>query len=78
MTNNLPIFNWLTNFFKSQASVQKVFKSANVPIHFDVLENFSWEDPVTRERLKKNRVILLGVVPPHGKGSKVVENYQFY
>ncbi|KAL4449620.1 hypothetical protein ABPG74_007443 [Tetrahymena malaccensis] len=59
-------------------SVQQVFKAANVPIHFDVIENFSWEDPVTRERLKKNRVILLGVIPPHGKGQKLVENFQFY
>jgi len=46
-----------------------------VPIHFDIIENFSWEDPVTRERLKKNRVILLGVIPPVNKGAKLVENW---
>lgn len=59
-------------------SVQRVFQAGNIPIHFDVIDNFTWEDPVIRERLKKNRVILLGVIPPVTKGSKLVENWQFY
>jgi hypothetical protein len=40
-------------------SVQTIFLAENVPIHFDIIDNFRWEGPVTRERLKKNPIILL-------------------
>ncbi|EGR33924.1 hypothetical protein IMG5_030660 [Ichthyophthirius multifiliis] len=58
-------------------SVLSVFNHVNAPVKFESIENFSWEDEKVRKQLKKNRTILLGVIPGH-KSAKFVENFHFY
>jgi hypothetical protein len=45
-------------------SVIDVFEAYNVPINFDLIDNFTFEDVSRRELLKKNKCILLGVMVP--------------
>jgi hypothetical protein len=44
--------------------VLEVFEAANVPVEFDVIKDFTFEDAQKRELLKKNKCILLGVMVP--------------
>ena len=45
-------------------SVLDVFKAANVPIQFDILKDFTFEDAANRSLLQKNKCILMGVMVP--------------
>lgn len=45
-------------------SVLDVFNAANVPIQFDVLKDFTFEDVANRSLLQKNKCILMGVMVP--------------
>jgi len=58
-------------------SVQKVFDAAFCPIEWDVLDNFSLNDPVSLEKLRKNECILLGTFP-YKKGSDYINNEIIY
>jgi hypothetical protein len=52
-------------FFRSNSdSVLEVFNAANVPINFDTLRDFTYEDASNRSLLKKNKCILMGVMVP--------------
>lgn len=55
-----------------------VFEAANVPIAFDVIENFTFKDEQQRTKnlLKKNKNLIVGNVG--NLGSKFVENTDFY
>ena len=56
-----------------------VFKAANVPIQFDVLKDFTFEDAANRSLLQKNKCILMGVmVPEKGVIPKYNDNHKFY
>lgn len=56
-----------------------IFDAANVPVIFDRIDNFSFEDSTSREKLKKNNCILLGVmVPEKGVKAKYNDNHKFY
>jgi isocitrate dehydrogenase (NAD+) len=57
-------------------SVQKVFKALHVPVEFDILNNFNFENKHMRELLMKNECILLGVLTESGQ--KYTDNYNFY
>lgn len=60
-------------------SVVSIFEAANVPVVFDRIDNFSFEDTKARELLKKNSCILLGVmVPERGVKAKYNDNHKFY
>jgi hypothetical protein len=45
-------------------SVLEVFQAANVPIQFDTLKDFTFEDLANRSLLHKNKCILMGVMVP--------------
>ncbi len=46
---------------------------------FDRIDNFSFEDMTSRDKLKKNSCILLGVmVPEKGVKAKYNDNHKFY
>jgi len=61
------------------SSVLDVFKAANVPIQFDVLKDFTFEDAANRSLLQKNKCILMGVmVPEKGVIPKYNDNHKFY
>lgn len=56
-----------------------IFEAVNVPVVFDRIDNFSFEDTKSRELLKKNNCILLGVmVPERGVKAKYNDNHKFY
>jgi isocitrate dehydrogenase (NAD+) len=56
-----------------------IFDAATVPVSFNRLDNFSFEDIKSREQLKKNSCILLGVmVPEKGVKAKYNDNHKFY
>lgn len=56
-----------------------MFKAANVPIQFDVLKDFTFEDLANRSLLHKNKCILMGVmVPEKGVIPKYNDNHKFY
>lgn len=57
-------------------SVQEVFQALHVPIKFDVLDNFNFENEEMQVKLKKNDCILLGVMTE--KNQKYTDNYKFY
>lgn len=60
-------------------SVVDVFQAANVPVRFDVIKDFTFEDIKQREALEKNKCILLGVmVPQKGVKAKYNDNHKFY
>lgn len=54
----------------------RVFEAAKAPVSFDVIENFSMDNPEHCIQLKKNKNILIGNVGR--KGSHYVENKQLY
>lgn len=57
----------------------EVFKAANVPVNFDLIRDFTFEDLMQREALQKNKCILLGVmVPEKGVKAKYNDNHKFY
>jgi isocitrate dehydrogenase (NAD+) len=59
--------------------VVDVFGAANVPVNFDVLKNFTFENLKQREALQRNKCILLGVmVPEKGVKAKYNDNHKFY
>ncbi len=67
------------NLFLSQGSVLDVFNAANVPIQFDTLRDFTFEDVANRPLLQKNKCILMGVmVPEKGVSPKYNDNHKFY
>ena len=82
----LPSFLALALDLKSQVlplkmidSVVEVFQAANVPVKFDLLKDFAFEDLKQREALEKNKCILLGVmVPEKGVKAKYNDNHKFY
>lgn len=47
-----------------------------MPIKFDVLDNFNFENEEMQVKLKKNDCILLGVMTE--KNQKYTDNYKFY
>jgi isocitrate dehydrogenase (NAD+) len=50
-----------------------------VPVRFDLLKDFTFEDLSKRELLKKNKCILMGVmVPEKGLSPKYNDNHKFY
>ena len=56
-----------------------MFNAYNVPITFDVIDDFTFENISQRELLKKNKCILLGVmVPEKGVKAKYNDNHKFY
>ncbi|CAD8092539.1 unnamed protein product [Paramecium sonneborni] len=57
-------------------SVMQVFDALHVPIKFDVLDNFNFDNDEQRSLLKKNECILLGVMTE--KNQKYTDNYRFY
>lgn len=60
-------------------SVVEVFRAANIPINFDILRDFTFEDLKHRDILEKNKCILLGVmVPEKGVKAKYNDNHKFY
>lgn len=60
-------------------SVMEVFEAANVPVQFDVINDFTFEDISNRRILHKNKCILLGVmVPEKGVNPKYNDNHKFY
>ena len=60
-------------------SVVDVFGAANVPVTFDTLRNFKFEDLKQRDQLERNKCILLGVmVPEKGVKAKYNDNHKFY
>ena len=54
----------------------KIFDVAEVPLNFDVINNFDFENKDHRESLQKNQFILLGNLGK--KGSRYVEHLDFY
>jgi len=60
-------------------SVVEVFRAANIPVTFDVINDFTFEDLKQRDALQKNKCILLGVmVPEKGVNVKYNDNHKFY
>ncbi|CAD8069998.1 unnamed protein product [Paramecium sonneborni] len=57
-------------------SVRTVFEALHVPIKFDVLDNFNFENDDSKKQLRKNECILLGVMTE--KNQKYTDNYKFY
>ncbi|CAD8079190.1 unnamed protein product [Paramecium primaurelia] len=57
-------------------SVMQVFDALHVPVKFDVLDNFNFDNDEQRNLLKKNECILLGVMTE--KNQKYTDNYRFY
>lgn len=57
--------------------VRKVLEAANVPVHFDLLEGFNFEDEEMLRRVKKNQVIMLGGKSPT-KSEQFIDNHRFY
>jgi len=51
-------------YYLCSDSVLEVFSAANVPINFDTLRDFTFEDVANRSLLKKNKCILMGVMVP--------------
>lgn len=50
-----------------------------MPVNFDVIPDYSFEDISKRDILTKNKCILLGVmVPEKGLNLKYNDNYKFY
>lgn len=45
-------------------SVVDVFEAANVPVNFEVINDFTFENIQKRDLLKRNKCILLGVMVP--------------
>ena len=43
-----------------------MFQALHVPVKFDVLDNFNFEDESMKLKLKKNKCILLGVMTELG------------
>lgn len=57
----------------------EVFEAANVPIKFDIINDYTFEDVTNRRILHKNKCILLGVmVPEKGVNPKYNDNHKFY
>ena len=56
--------------------VTKVFQTANVPVHFDILEDFDFKNPEHKLALKKNKFLLMGNTGR--KGSPTLEHTEFY
>ena len=57
-------------------SVIQVLEAANCPLEFDIIDNFSMDNPEHKKLLKKNQNILIGNVG--SPGSKYVENRPLY
>jgi isocitrate dehydrogenase (NAD+) len=57
-------------------SVMKVFDVAEVPLNFDVINNFDFNTEEHKKQLNKNQFILLGNLGQ--KGSRYVEHLDFY
>lgn len=57
-------------------SVLQIFKAANVPITFDIINDFDFKKQTHREALKKNRYLLIGNTG--SKDSPVLEHLEFY
>lgn len=57
-------------------SVMKIFDVAEVPLTFDVINNFDFNTEEHKKVLKKNKFILLGNLGQ--KGSRYVEHLDFY
>lgn len=56
-----------------------MFQAANVPVHSDLVKDFTFEDLSKREQLRKNKCILMGVmVPEKGVVPKYNDNHKFY
>jgi isocitrate dehydrogenase (NAD+) len=51
-------------FYFNLESVIDVFEAANVPVNFDVINDFTFENIQKRDLLKRNKCILLGVMVP--------------
>ena len=58
------------------SNVMKVFDVAEIPLNFDVINNFDFESEEHRKQLNKNQFILLGNLGQ--KGSRYVEHLDFY
>ena len=57
-------------------SVQKIFKTAEVPIEFEKIPDFDFSNSVHRQQLKKNKYLLVGNIGH--TNSKTLEHLQFY
>ena len=57
-------------------SVMKLFDVAEIPLNFDVINNFDFKTDEHRKQLNKNQFILLGNLGQ--KGSRYVEHLDFY
>lgn len=54
----------------------KVMEAIHAPINFDIIDNFCFDTPEHRERLKKNQCIMVGNVGE--TGSRYIENTKLY
>jgi isocitrate dehydrogenase (NAD+) len=85
-TNQSPSSPALVSDLKSQVliriildSVIEVFRAGNIPVDFDIIKDFTFEDLKQRDALHKNKCILLGVmVPEKGVKAKYNDNHKFY
>lgn len=59
------------------SSIKRIFSSLFIPVEFQTIENFSFNDNSHKALLLKNPAILLGVISPF-KGSKYSEISGFY
>lgn len=57
-------------------SVLKIFNTAQVPVQFDILNDFDFKNSAHRDALKRNRYILIGNTG--SKDSPVLEHLEFY
>lgn len=56
-----------------------VFEAANIPVKFDLIKDFTFENVERRNLLKQNKCILVGMmVPEKGVNPKYNDNHKFY
>ena len=54
----------------------EVVEAIKSPIHFDIIENFSFDNPEHREKVKKNKALVVGNLGE--SGNRYIENTKFY
>lgn len=54
----------------------KVMDAARAPVNFDIIDNFSFDNKLHRQLIKKNQMVLVGNIGE--QGSKYIENTDFY
>lgn len=52
------------------------FEACHTPVEFDIIDNFNINDPLSQEKLMKNKVLLVGNLGV--TGSKYIENMKCY